>query len=68
MPGLENQEWWVKELFYPSPHPSIVTPKKWKCDVMGFLTNTVQYVRLSDLKADLFNSILTLFDDTMSCD
>ena len=25
MPGLENQEWWVKEFFYPwgnSPHPS----------------------------------------------
>ena len=32
-------------------HP--VAPKKWKCDMMGFLTNTLQYVRLPDLKVDL---------------
>ena len=56
MPGLENQELWVKEFFYPwgTLPTHLVTPTKWTCDMMGFLTNTFQYVRLPDLKADLF--------------
>ena len=44
MPGLKNQEWWIKEFFY------LVAPKKWKCDMMGFLANTFRYVRLLDIK------------------
>ena len=55
MHGLENQEWWVKEFFHPrgTLPTHLVAPKKWKCDMMGFLTNTLQYVRLPDLKVDL---------------
>ena len=55
MPGLENQEWWViKNSFVPGGtlHTHLVAPKKWKCDMIGFLTNTFLYVRLPDLIAD----------------
>ena len=57
MPDLKNQEWWVKEFFFipggtlPT-HPA--TPKKGKYDMMGFLTNILQYfsLKLPDLNVD----------------
>ena len=39
MPGLENQEWLVEFFYSWGTLPThLVAPKKWRCDMMGFLT------------------------------
>ena len=40
VPGLENQEWWVKELFVPGgtlPTHPVCSPSLWTCDMRGLL-------------------------------
>ena len=55
MPGLENQEWWVQEFFYPrgnSPHPSSCSQE---VDMSyGWATNLDRYTKLKLLYTLLY--------------
>ena len=45
MPGLENQEWWVKEFFIPGGTlpTHLVAPKKWTCHMCRKIYNLDRY-------------------------